>query len=210
MKLVSEDQIAAHQAYVVKAGLKGLIAGFAISVPASIILQRRSPTYRGLTTSLKVFGLIGLPIPAFAVCAERASLAFDRAEWSEASKVGLNAQQLEDQKEMMRIQSLSQGERLTDWAKRHQYSLIGGSWAVSMGIASAIVMRNRHQTFSQKIVQARMWAQGLTILVLIAAGILTHKDRQARREMREQAHADHSWADVIAQAEQRKLEEHKS
>lgn len=75
------DEIAAHQSYVVKAGLKGLIAGFAITIPASILLQRRSPTYRGLTTSLKVFGLIGLPVPAFAVCAEQASIAFERARW---------------------------------------------------------------------------------------------------------------------------------
>jgi len=209
MKLVSEDQIAAHQAYVLKAGLKGLVAGFAISIPVSYILQRRSPTYRSLTTSLKVFGLIGLPIPAFAVCAEQASIAFDRSEWTDAAKAGLNAQEREERREMMRVQSLSKSERLIDWAKRHQYGLIGGTWAVGMGIASAIVMRNRHQTFSQKIVQARMWAQGLTILVLIAAGTLTHKDRQAKREMAEHSRVDHSWADVVAQSEERRLAENK-
>lgn len=37
----------------------------------------------------------------------------------------------------------------------------------------------RHQTLPQKIVQVRMWAQGLTIGVLIGAGILTHNQRQA-------------------------------
>ena len=60
---------------------------------------------------------------------------------SDAGKAELDAQLL---KEKERIQSLTQGERITDWAKRHQYGLIGGSWAVSMGIASAIVMRNRY------------------------------------------------------------------
>jgi hypothetical protein len=86
-KLVSEEQVAAHQAYVIKAGLKGLIAGFAITVPISLILQRRSPNYRSLTTSLKVFGLIGLPIPVFAVAAEHASLEFDRLEWYECQRI---------------------------------------------------------------------------------------------------------------------------
>jgi hypothetical protein len=37
----------------------------------------------------------------------------------------------------------------------------------------------RHQTLPQKIVQVRMWAQGLTIGVLIGAGVLTHSQRQA-------------------------------
>ena len=79
--MVSEEQIEAHQAYVIKAGIKGLVAGFALTIPASIILQRRSPTYRSLTTSLKVMGLIGIPLPVFAIAAEQASLAYDRAEW---------------------------------------------------------------------------------------------------------------------------------
>ena len=35
----------------------------------------------------------------------------------------------------------------------------------------------RHQTSAQKIVQARMWAQALTIGVLVAAGALTHSRR---------------------------------
>lgn len=60
---------------------------------------------------------------------------------------------------------------------KNQYKVIVGSWAVSMGIAGAIVMANKHQTYPQKIVQARMWAQGLTIGVLIGAGVLTQNQR---------------------------------
>ncbi|KAJ3525346.1 hypothetical protein NM688_g8415 [Phlebia brevispora] len=51
----------------------------------------------------------------------------------------------------------------------------------------------------QKIVQARMWAQGLTIGVLIAAGALTHAQRQKAIEEGPIHHraADHSWRDIV-------------
>ena len=39
---------------------------------------------------------------------------------------------------------------------------------------SHLISPRRYQTPAQKIVQARMWAQGLTIGLLIVAGALTH------------------------------------
>jgi hypothetical protein len=59
---------------------------------------------------------------------------------------------------------------------------------------SHVVSFFRHQSTSQKIVQARMWAQGLTIGVLIAAGILTHSQRTDAAKH----HAvDHSWREFL-------------
>ena len=79
--------------------------------------------------------------------------------------------------EQIRWEGLSTGSKIKEWAMKNQYKVIVGSWAVSMGIAGAIVMANKHQTNAQKIVQARMWAQGLTIGVLIGAGVLTQSQR---------------------------------
>ena len=73
--------------------------------------------------------------------------------------------------------------------------MIVGSWALSLAVAGAIVSQKRYQTVAQKvddpshfmsgklmgsllqIVQARMWAQGLTVGVVIGAGALTHTQR---------------------------------
>ena len=77
-----------------------------------------------------------------------------------------------------------------------------------------------------QVVQARMWAQGLTIGIIIAAGILTHSQRSKAYEEEDEhrvrhlvrnlcsdfgasAHlflplaqpADHSWQDILAQEE---------
>ena len=57
----------------------------------------------------------------------------------------------ERQAERKRWELLSTRGKIGDWAIRHQYSLILGSWATSMGVAAAIVMRDRHQTPSQKV-----------------------------------------------------------
>ena len=45
-------------------------------------------------------------------------------------------------------------------------------------------MHLRYQSSAQKIVQARMWAQGLTIGVLITAGVLTHSQQQETDQLR--------------------------
>ncbi|KAF9240042.1 hypothetical protein BU15DRAFT_87772 [Melanogaster broomeanus] len=101
--------------------------------------------------------------------------------------------------EEARWNALATGDKIGDWAYRHQYSIILGSWALSMAIAGAIVAKNKYQTLPQKAVQARMWAQGLTIGVLLAAGALTHKNRQdaAASGMR-RSPTDHSWKTFLS------------
>ena len=79
----------------------------------------------------------------------------------------------------------------------------------------------RHQTSAQKIVQARMWAQGLTVGVLIAAGILTHNQRKKaaahkvcnlrqvpsfsciHSEFHVRQNEDHSWVHFVEEEEER-------
>ena len=48
-----------------------------------------------------------------------------------------------------------------------------------------------------------MWAQGLTIGVLIAAGVLTQSSRQASHDNRS---VDHSWANILAEQEKEERE----
>ena len=43
-----------------------------------------------------------------------------------------------------------------------------------------------------------MWAQGLTVGVLIAAGILTHQQRQKAYATRA---VDHSWRDMLEESQ---------
>lgn len=49
-----------------------------------------------------------------------------------------------EQEAEKRWESLSTGDKIADWADRHQYSLIMGSWAASMAVAGAIISRDKY------------------------------------------------------------------
>jgi len=91
-------------------------------------------------------------------------------------------------------EGLTMKEKVGAWAFRHEYGLIMASWALSLGAAGAIISRNRYQSVAQKVVQARMWAQGLTVGVLIVAGALTQRQRA---EAAKRTNRDHSWAELV-------------
>lgn len=42
-----------------------------------------------------------------------------------------------------RWNALSTKEKIGDWAVRHQYSIIMGSWALSMAVAGSIIAKDR-------------------------------------------------------------------
>lgn len=71
-----------------------------------------------------------------------------------------------------RWQAMTMKDKVGDWASRHEYSIILGGWAASMGVAGGIISRqkyvicfnvpcnacsnvlmisNRYQTYSQKV-----------------------------------------------------------
>ena len=58
-------------------------------------------------------------------------------------------------------------DRAQKWLSDNRYHVVLGSWAASMTAAFAIVGRSPHLSTTQKLVQARVYAQGLTLAVII-------------------------------------------
>ncbi|KAF2158785.1 hypothetical protein M409DRAFT_30743 [Zasmidium cellare ATCC 36951] len=81
------------------------------------------------------------------------------------------------QKELYRQQPLSQ--RLGNWATRNQYSVVFGSWAVCLGASWNLLNRNPYLTKPQKLVQARVFAQGLTVAMVVVALALQNHSKTA-------------------------------
>jgi len=199
MRLISKKEEEAHYNVVLKGGVKGFAYSSAVAIPASFYLNRTWAYYRQLPLSLKALGVITITVPACVIQAEHESLAFQRQQWVDVGKAEMDEQA---RREAERIANLDQNEKWLDWARRRRYSIVGASWALSMAIAFGVVMRNPYQSLPQKLVQARMWAQGLTVGVLIASAGLSATDGQKeRRPSRE----DHSWKLILE--EQRKEEE---
>ncbi|KAH8105976.1 hypothetical protein BXZ70DRAFT_917627 [Cristinia sonorae] len=192
MKFATEEELAGHHAATVRGALEGVAAGLAISIPASLYFQRTWAYYRSLPPHLKVFGCIVVTAPLYAIQAERRGVEFDKSTWTGAGVRELKREELEAERHW---KSLTFGQRAKEWATQNQYKVILGTWAVGMAVAGTLVWRNRHQTAAQKVVQARMWAQGLTIGVMVAAGILTHQQREEAAMHR--GNDDHSWVHMV-------------
>ncbi|TBU49350.1 hypothetical protein BD309DRAFT_947504 [Dichomitus squalens] len=209
MKIVSKEQQDAQQRATVIGGLKGMAGGFAVSIPASLYLQRTNAYYRRLQPSLKAFGVIMVVVPAFVISAEHAGQKYEQEQWHDAGKAELDAQQ---RRQEARWESLTPGQKISDFVRRHEYGVIVGSWAVAMAGALRYVMKDPLQSTTQKVVQARVWAQALTIGIIIAAGILTHSQRSKELESMDEHNVrhlppDHSWLDVLQEQEKEKERE---
>ncbi|KAI0347113.1 hypothetical protein BDW22DRAFT_1351471 [Trametopsis cervina] len=201
MKVVSQEEQLAQQQATIMGGAKGFLSGAAVALPASYLAHRTWPYYRALPPSLKAFGIIMVVVPSFVISADHAGQKFERDRWAGAGKDELDSIAA---RQRARWESLTLSQKVSDYASRHEYGLIAGAWAATMAGSFGVIMRNKYQTMPQKIVQARMWAQGLTIGVLIVAGVMTHARRAREIDEGPVRHIapDHSWSDILDAEEQ--------
>jgi hypothetical protein len=72
-------------------------------------------------------------------------------------------------------------QRARDWADENRYSIVFASWVASMGVSFALVHRNPYLTGAQKLVQARVYAQGLTLAVLLTSLAMETNDARKKQ-----------------------------
>lgn len=122
-------------------------------------------------------------------------------------------------------------QRAMDFGKKERYKIVGASWIASMATAFALVNRNKYLSGPQKLVQARVYAQFLTLGVLVASAAFEisdskkqeghwetvkyidpkdpeHKRTLERKEFKEGESAqasggDDMWKDMVAAEEER-------
>ncbi|KAG5648799.1 hypothetical protein DXG03_000148 [Asterophora parasitica] len=195
MKLATEEDLDGHDAASRRGALEGFVGSSIFALGGSYFLHRRFPGYRALPLSLKALGVVIVVAPVLSIQAERRGLEYDKSKWEGEGVRFLHGRQIAEE---ARWDELSTKDKIADWSDRHQYSLILGGWASSLAFAGAIISRDKFQTTAQKVVQARMWAQGLTIGLLIVAGALTQSKRAAAAK---HPNTDHSWRVMVEQQE---------
>jgi hypothetical protein len=196
MKPVTEENLREHQNASIRGAVEGFIAGSAFTGAGHWWLTKTRPSYRALPVQLKALGAVCIVLPALTLQGERRGVEYDKMTWADEKGATLIGENLSEAEQ--RWAELSTTGRLADFASRHEYSLILGSWASSLGISWAVINRNKHQSFAQKIVQARMWAQGLTVGILIVAGAMQGMKRRNAKDQ-----VDHSWQGILQEQEAR-------
>jgi hypothetical protein len=205
-------------------GLLGLGVG-SLGVYAA---TKRYSAFRSLTLQFRVFLASSTATFAAIIAADRASRQYDIDRDPARRYKDRNAtleQEFDAQKPLI--------QRTKDWANTNRYSIVFGSWVASMGTAFAIVQRNKYLSGSQKLVQARVYAQGLTIAVLLASFALegndaakgkgrwetikvldpndpTHKHFIEKRIHHERYAGEDQWRDIVEAEEQRMKEREQS
>lgn len=187
MKILTKEEADAHYRTTLIGGAQGFAVGLVGSLAMAYFLNARWPYFRALPLQLKAFSMVVITVPATVIQAEHASDAFQRAQWEGVAKMELDDEAL---RQLQRWESMSVGAKAYDYAARHQMGMVVGGWAVGMLGAGGVVMRDKYMTFPQKIVQIRMWAQGLTVLSIVGAAMLfSSKPREKT--------VDHSWRDIL-------------
>ena len=190
-----------------------------------LLASRRYPTIRNLTVPMKAFLATSSSTFVGIIAADHASRDFE-------AQRNAGQQWYQNREERLKTQetaTLSTTDRLVAWARQEKYKIIVGSWAVSMVGSFALVGRNPYLSGQQKLVQARVYAQGLTLAVLCASaafeisdskkgkGIIESSKKKGREAAIEEAakesgnggHDKDMWKEMVAAEEQRLKKKHK-
>ncbi|KAJ5127124.1 hypothetical protein N7448_007903 [Penicillium atrosanguineum] len=227
MKILTKEEEDAHYRAVVKGGTIGGVTGLAAGVAGVMLASRRFSTIRNLTMPMKAFLTTSSGTFVGIIAADHASREFETQQnaeklWYENREERLRAEQ---------TRGLSFADRTVAFARREKYKIIGATWIASIVGSFMLVNRNPFLSSSQKIVQARVYAQGLTLGVLCASaafeisdqrrgrGILDaqKENKKNKQEAIEETPARTGnkdegdlWKDMVAAEEQRLKNKHQS
>ncbi|KAH7117783.1 hypothetical protein B0J11DRAFT_536680 [Dendryphion nanum] len=172
MKVLTKEEEQAHYNATVKGGTIGGLIGTAVGGVGVMAATRRFAGFRALTLPFRAFLVASTGTFIAVIAADRASAKYDVEHTPEKLR--------QVQRERAREQEYQAGttilQRAKDWAGENRYPIIFAFWVASMGGSLAIVSRNRYQSGSQKLVQARMYAQGSTLAVLLASFAMEGND----------------------------------
>jgi len=222
MKVISKEEERQHYNATVRGGLLGGAVGLGLGSAGVWLASRRYPAFRQLTIQFRAF--MGVSVGTFAaiIAADRASRNFELARHEEERRYVNRQESLQEQIEAAK----PAWQRTKDWFGHNRYPIIFGCWVASMGIALGIVGRNKYLTGAQKLVQARVYAQGLTVAVLVGSFALeakdagkgqgrwekvmvldpndpTHKHLIEKRIHHERYQGEDQWMDMVAAEEER-------
>lgn len=190
MKIPGKEEINEYSNAIVVGFLKGAAMGAPISVGLRFYLTKRTNFWKIAGTFPKVLTMIAPVIFCGATYMEHSSRVFE-AESLERRGKGHLAPALAPSLQ-------SSGLRKTiDWIGDNKYKCIVAAWGATLGGCFWAVNRDRYLTKSQKIVQARVYAQGVTVIMLVASVLLSVSASKEEKIKEEAEKASHSWEESL-------------
>lgn len=201
-------------------GILGGLGGLAFGAVGVVAATRRYPAFNHLTLPLKAFLITSAGTFSGIIAADHASRSYESGQ-NPANQAYASR---EEQRRHAELSGMTWTQRAMAWGREERYKIVGASWLASMVASFAIVGRNPYLTGPQKLVQARVYAQGLTLAVLIASAAFElqdskqdkgryesveyidekdHKKHTKQVEREQPPDGDTLWKDMVKQEEQR-------
>jgi hypothetical protein len=228
MKLLTKEEEDAHYSSVLKGGTLGTLAGLAAGVGGVMLAQKRYATIRNLTLPMKSFLVTSSGTFVGIISADNASRSFEASRNADRQWYENREQRLREEE----LKGMSFMDRAFAFARREKYKIVGATWVASMIGSWVFVGRNPYLSGQQKIVQARVYAQGLTLAVLVASAAFEISDQRKGRGMLKQGQEGKGaqkvdmnaaakekaaeeqqgdlWKDMVAAEEERLKQKHQS
>ncbi|KAF7186391.1 Respiratory supercomplex factor 2, mitochondrial [Pseudocercospora fuligena] len=200
MKLLTEEERQEHYKATFRGGLLGGITGLSIGAAGVYLASRRYAAFRSITVAWRGYMITSAGTFGAVKAADYYSHKFEATkhpDYAYRRQVCAKQEALRDQKFL--------SQRAVEWANRNQYRMVFGSWIACLGTAWHLVGRNPYLTKAQKLVQARVYAQGLTVGLAVVSMILSTKHLQ-HAETATEAHLldmPEQWQDMIEAEEER-------
>ncbi|WFD00378.1 (R)-2-hydroxyglutarate--pyruvate transhydrogenase [Malassezia yamatoensis] len=177
-------------------GAKGFLVGTITALLGGAVAQARVASIRTLPVSIKGSLVLSSGLAVGVISAERSGIAYEQKSFNDNSaQINRRLRELHDQ----RWSQFSTLDRALAWAKFHKFKVVIGSWFTSMA-GTWLYIQSQPLSFSQKIVQARVWAQGLTLASLLVMAGVTQFPTEADKLLEEEAQqANHSWKNLIGE-----------
>ncbi|KAH8689140.1 mitochondrial hypoxia responsive domain protein, partial [Talaromyces proteolyticus] len=201
MKILTKEEQAAHYREVVRGGAVGTILGCIGGLAGVVAGSRRFHTVRTLTLPMKAFLVTSSSTFVGIIAADHSSRAFEAAR-------NKNLRYLEEREAKIHkneFANMTTKDRVFEFLHKEKYKIIGVTWIASIVGSFILVGRNPYLTGQQKIVQARVYAQGLTVaLMCTTAAFEIHSQRQgrgimdpAKQEHHERYEGEDMWKDMV-------------
>jgi hypothetical protein len=174
MKLLTKEQEAEHYRQTLIGGSVWGFGGLAVGLVGVAAAQRRYHFIRHLTPALKAFLVTSSGTFSGIIGADRYSREYEALQ----NPKEVESRHRQSEKAMHDKAGKTFTERAMEFGKKERYKIVGGSWVASIAAAWMLVNRNKFLTGAQKIVQARVYAQFLTVGVLMATAAFEISDQR--------------------------------
>lgn len=200
MKIITEEEKKAHKQYVLMENIKGCAVGAIAGLGLIQYVKRRYPAkFNTFSTSIKaaMFAMPTIAIGAF--FADDGSVKFDHDKYQGDYQIKIQQEKQEF------YNNLSQQEKIMHQLNENKYGIIVSAWAASLYGSWRLVDRDAYMSKSQKIVQARVYAQAITVVLLLSTILLSMQEAKIKAK---QPPAMPEWKRYLA--EQEEIKKHES